>query len=240
MQKSKKSFETKKKELNNNFQHRVLKLFSLMKGETYYAKLPIHSQKGELVAFLRPLNIKTILNKKEISTLAKWRKENSFAFPSQFKVTLKGTRDWLENQLINNPTRILFFIESADKESKTIGHLGLYSFDFQAETCEIDNVVRGEKNYLKGIMTLALKSFLKWTYHELRPKQIFLRVFSDNTRAINFYKRCGFVHYEFIPLCKLTKPNITVWEEDRTLKKADKYFLKMVLNKNYGSNINFI
>lgn len=233
MQKSKKGFKTKNSELNRVFQRRVLNLFSQIKSgkkkqySTY--KLPIYNDKGELIAFLRPVNQKTLRNENEIALLAKWRQENSFAFPSQFTVTNEGTKGWLENQLLKNPTRILFFIESAGKRQKLIGHLGLYSFEFDANTCEIDNVIRGEKNYLKGVMTFALKTLLKWTYEKLKSKQIFLRVFSDNERAIIFYRRCGFVNYELIPLRKIMKPNLIFWEEDRTLKAADKYFLKMKL-----------
>ncbi len=235
MSKSKKDFKIKKRDLNKDFQKRVLDIFSQLKIGKHYQplpyKLPIYNEREELIAILRPLNIKTLQNNMEISLLSKWRKENSFAFPSQFKVTLKGTKIWLEKQFIYNPSRILFFIEDTAKKPKLVGHLGLYSFDFQACTCEVDNVVRGEKNYMKGIMTLALKALLKWTCNELKPKQIFLRVFSDNDRAVNYYKRCGFVNYELIPLRKIAKPNMIIWEEDNTLENADKYFLKMILKR---------
>lgn len=214
--------------------HKVLKLFSSIKSgnnsDEIPQKLPIFNPQGELIAHLRPITQKTLGNNREIALLARWRKENSFAFPSMFRVTKKGTKTWLGNQLLKNSTRILFFIESEEEKPKLIGHIGLYSFDFQADTCEIDNVVRGEKNYLKGVMTVALKTLLKWTYKELKPKQIYLRVFADNVHAAEFYRKCGFVDFEQIPLKKIVKPSIIIWEEDQTLKTADKYFLKMILN----------
>lgn len=231
MQKSKKSSQTKTEKVRNTFKKRVLTLFSRIKNGKYTQhvprKLPIYNEKGELAAFLRPLNQKTLSNQKEINLLAKWRKENSFAFPSQFKVTREGTKRWLENQLLRNPTRTLFFIEDTAKKPKLIGHIGLYSFDFRKNTCEIDNVVRGDKNYLKGVMTWALKALIRWTQREIQPNQIFLRVFLDNTPAIAFYRRCGFTHYKQIPLKKIVKPDMVIWEEDPTVKRADKYFLQM-------------
>lgn len=217
-------------------QQEVLDLFSRIKvgnnNDNIAQKIPIYNPQKELIAYLKPLTKNTLSNDDEIALLAKWRKENSFAFPSIFRVTKKGTKIWLENQLLKNSTRILFFIESAEIKFKLIGHIGLYSFDFQAGTCEIDNVVRGEKKYMKGIMTFALKTLLKWTYKKLKPKQIYLRVFADNIHAVEFYRKCGFAEYEQIPLKKIVKPNIIIWEEDNSLKKADKYFLKMIL-KNY-------
>lgn len=219
MQKSKKDFKK-----------RVLDLLSRIKAYENLGILPIYDREKVLIAYLRPLNNRTIQNKKEIALLAKWRKENSFAFPSQFEVTVEGTKRWVENQLLKNPTRILFFIEDTAKKPKLIGHIGLYSFDFKENTCEIDNVVRGDKDYLKGVMTWALKTLIKWTENELKPGQIFLRVFSDNTHAVTFYKRCGFASEKLIPLKKVVKPHMVVWEEDDSLEKAQKYFLKMKLH----------
>lgn len=233
MQKSKKSSQTKAKKVRNTFKKRVLTLFSRIKNGKYTQraprKLPVYNEKGELAAFLCPLNQKTLSNQKEINLLFKWRKENSFAFPSQFTVTKEGTKRWVENQLLKNHTRILFFIEDAAEKPKLIGHIGLYSFDFREHSCEIDNVVRGDKNHLKGAMTWALTALIQWTQRELGPKNIFLRVFSDNTHAVTFYKRCGFMCEKLIPLKKMVKPHMVVWEEDESLMKANKYFQKMVL-----------
>ncbi len=113
-----------------------------------------------------------------------------FAFPHpNLKLHFEGTKKWLKG-LIENPTRILFFVESNEKQPVLIGHMGLYSFNFQDDSCEVDNIVRGVREKLKGVMTLGLKTLIKWTIKELKPKNIFLRVFSDNERDNkNFYKK---------------------------------------------------
>lgn len=213
------------------FKKKVHTIFSQIKNEQFSENLPriipVYDETGEMTGLLKPVTKSTLNNSKEIQLLTKWRKENEFAFPSQFKVTLEGTRKWTENALLLNPSRILFFVESIKKKSKLIGHLGLYSFNFSKYTCEIDNVVRGEKNYHKGLMTFAMNALLVWTQHYLKPRHIFLRVFADNSRAVNFYKRCFFKSKEKIPLIKKVEPNFVVWEESKKLKKADKYFLKM-------------
>lgn len=211
----------------DNFKKRSIKTISKIKEEKLPVKFPIKNDNNKVIAFLRPVTKKILNNKKEITLLAKWRKENSFAFPSQFKVTFSGTRFWLNSQLINNPTRILFFIEVNRKIPILIGHMGLYSFDFKNKSCEIDNVVRGEKKLLKGIMGLALKKMIDWTQKTIKPKFIYLRVISNNERAVKFYEKNGFKKQDLIPLKKIVKLGTLIWHEDRRLKNAEKHFLKM-------------
>lgn len=141
-------------------------------------------------------------------------------------MTFGGTKKWTKG-LIENPTRILFFIESKEKKSRLIGHIGLFTFNFRSNSCEIDNVVRGDKENLKGVMSFALKSLINWSAKKLKPKHLYLRVLDDNKRAIDFYRRNGFKDLYKIPLKKHEKPGMVSWEEERGLKKAEKYFLKM-------------
>lgn len=217
----------------NQFKQRVHNIFLIIKRGEYNEKLPpqfpIYDTMGNEYAFLRPLTEKTLYNFSFITLLARWRSENSLAFPTQFKITTEGTKNWLQNAVLKNPSRMLFFIGNNERKIKLIGHIGLATFNFRDHSCEIDNVVRGEKNYLKGVMTYALKTLVKWTQNVLLVKKIYLRVFSDNTHAITFYKKCGFVEHSLVPLHKVSTPHLCVWKEDKKLKKAEKYFLKMIL-----------
>ena len=199
----------------NKFKIKVLAKISSAKNDKTKLILPIKDEKEKTIAHLRSLTSKSLDSKREISLLAKWRRENNFAFPpSQNRITLKSTKKWLGGQLLKNETRILFFIESSHKVSKPIGHMGLYSFDFREESCEIDNVIRGEKKALKGVMSMALKRLIAWTKKEMRPKKIYLRVLSTNKNAINFYLKNSFKKAGLIPI-----------------EKTNKFFLKMVYEK---------
>lgn len=179
----------------NKFKKNVVNTFFEIKNEKFNTnlpqKFPVYDDTGLLIAFLKPLTKSTINNSKEIKLLAKWREENSFAFPTKFKVTLEGTKKWTKG-LIKDPTRILFFIEMNAKTNTLVGHMGLYTFNFKENSCEIDNVVRGVKSIHKGVMSLSLNSLINWSLQNLSPKKIYLKVISDNRHAIKFYLKNGF------------------------------------------------
>jgi len=196
--------------------------------------IPVYDNSSSKIADLVPINVDMEENDEAIKLLARWREENADAYPTQFKVTEEGTKKWLRTQLIERKDRILFFIQSLD--NMRIGHLGLSEFDFSEQSCEIDNVVRGRKTMMKGIMTLALNTLLNWSVSKLELKRVYLRVFLDNERAIALYKRCGFKELAKIPLRRIEEKDIIKFIdiEDNSFDSADRYFLKMIWKPKQG------
>jgi transketolase len=189
------------------------------------------------IANLRVITKKSLSKPETISLLAKWRAASQDAFPSQFKVTHEGTKKWSKNQLLELPDRILFFLETLDGEP--YAHMGLFRFNYKEQSCEIDNVVRGE-DIIPGSMTHALHALIEWTFMYLPLKTLYLEVFADNTRAIKLYRRTGFKNVKKIPLKKIIEPNATKFIEIVNSKEdADRYFLMMKLqgqNKTMKNN----
>lgn len=178
-----------------------------------------------IVGYLRIVSKVSLKDPREIRLLAAWRRKYARWFPSQFRVTFKGTRKWVQEQLLEKEDRILFMIEDLNK--LPIGHIGLYRFNFDERFCEIDNVIRGRK-YLPGIMTAALNTLCAWGFSELKLKSMYLRVFADNEKAVTFYRRGGFTKVEKIPLKKIVTKGAIVWKEIETdTEKAQRYFLQM-------------
>ncbi len=163
-----------------------------------------------------------------ISLFARWRRENSFAYPSQFPVTDEGTTSWLRCKLLDVPDRLLFLV--LDRFGKPIGHLGLANGLNDDREIEIDNVVRGDKQSSPGIMSEAMQVLLSWTEEKIGPKSIFLRVFQDNDHAVSFYRKLGFQDDLVIPLRKHTEGECTSYSTyvDGDTAPADKHFLRMV------------
>ena len=212
---------------SGEFRRKILSLFKKIKSSGRASQLiPIY-EKNRVVAQLRLIT--SDFTNEEVKLLAEWREASAEWFPSQFKVTKKGTRKWLKEKVINAKDRILFWVQ--DLEGLFIGHMGLYRFDFKNRSCEIDNVVRGRQNVISGIMTLGLKALLNWTFSTLGIRAIYLRVFSDNEKAIALYQRCGFKEVRKIPLKRVIKGDTIRWVEisNKSKEKIERYFSQMYL-----------
>jgi len=142
-----------------------------------------------------------------IKLLALWRKKHEQWFPSRFEITLTGTKSWLLNKVIKQPDRLLFMIEV---NRQFVGHIGLFRFDFENLSCEIDNIVRGEKIY-PGIIENAINHMMGWAKKELKLKFFTLQTSSDNLRALRLYNRLGFKETKRIPLVLISENGENKW-----------------------------
>jgi RimJ/RimL family protein N-acetyltransferase len=144
-----------------------------------------------------------------INLLGRWRKENEDYFLGKFQVTMERTRAWFKNHLMEKPDRALFIVRAPDGY---IGHVGLFRFESEIKSCEIDNIVRGEKKY-PGIMGAAIISMMRWGKSALGIEGYTLKVLADNERAIRLYVKLGFVETGRIPLMLITGKDGPEWTE---------------------------
>jgi RimJ/RimL family protein N-acetyltransferase len=131
-----------------------------------------------------------------IATCAAWREATSFAFPTQFPVTLEGTGRWLTQRILGAPDRMLFLVQDAAGE--LVGHIGCAVAD--ADGIEIENVVRGVDGAGPGLMSQAMVALTAWIESALGASTIVLKVFEDNDHAVRFYRRLGYVEAGREPL----------------------------------------
>ncbi len=216
------------------FDEKIEDIFGSIKEETYrggYFSVPVYKEKVQ-IAVLDPITKRHLGDTKEnrelIRFLSECRELASAWYPSIFKVTEEGTKKWLKYQVIDVEDRILFIAETID--GVPFGHMGFYRG-------EADNFIRGRMDVLSGGMTYALNAMLKWAFCDLDLKDLYLRVFSDNYRAIAFYKRCSFKEIDKIPLRKIENRGIIKWEEipEGSIERAERFFSVMHL-KNPGIN----
>lgn len=207
----------------------VRKNFSFLKGtvrldDLFTRSIPLADDQGLLV----PVCELHADDADLIAALARWREENAFAFPTQFPVTLDGTRRWLRNLLLDKEDRILFLV--LNRHGKPIGHLGYANAINDECEMEIDNVVRGVKDGYRGIMSRASDALINWAEDTIGPRVISLRVLNENRHAVDFYRRMGFRDDHLIPLRKTTDGNTTNYRPVEPGDKAapDKQFLHMV------------
>jgi RimJ/RimL family protein N-acetyltransferase len=179
-----------------------------------------------------PITWNDLNNKKIIKKLKNWRNENQIAFPKVFNATENGTLIWLEKAVLKREDRLLFLID--DIYGKTVGHIGVSSFNYEDKTCEIDNIIRGDISSQSKVMEHAVNGLLSWIFEMINPKYIKLRVFNDNTKAISLYYKLGFKLGALYPLEKKIKESETEWIDSKD--KIDRFFISMEL-KNTFKNI---
>jgi dTDP-4-amino-4,6-dideoxygalactose transaminase/RimJ/RimL family protein N-acetyltransferase len=219
------------------YRDNVDNIFAKYKKENDQHNIPIQSDIKQ-IGWLRPVGIAGLENSQEIRLLAKWREQAQIWFPSQFAVTEAGTKTWLDKQVLQKNDRILFMIETPEKVS--IGHAGLFRFDYQKRCCELDNIIRGEKDILPGIMTQACNSLLDWTFNTLDISNVYLRVVSDNIQALKLYNRLEFKEIQRIPLMKVEEANCIRWIEviGKPYEEIERYFVTMKLTKDEWLEMN--
>jgi perosamine synthetase len=124
-----------------------------------------------------------------LQLLASWREKNQFAYPTRSLITTEGTARWVENAVLKNENRLLFWI--IDPSFARLGHIGILLRP-EENSIEIDNVLRGIPNENPGIMAAALCKLETVMEEEFSIEEIHLRVLESNQHAYNFYLAQGY------------------------------------------------
>jgi len=212
----------------NLFKINALKVIDI---EKRYDKQLIREYVKEGVV-LSPITKNDLKNDKKITLLKVWRKKNIDAFPASSEITQEGTYQWLRNLVLDREDRLMFFVK--DIFGETIGHVGISSFDYVNKTCEVDNIVRGRISLQKNAMMYAMQGLLCWIEENISPEFIYLRVFNDNTSAINLYDKLGF---QLDALHRIKKvENINKLKDLSSAKEVERFFVSMRIKCNGVSN----
>ncbi len=103
---------------------------------------------------------------------------------------------WFESMLDRTggptPTKLHFVIETLDAEGKAIGVIALENIQWMDRAAEVGIVVGDTDFWGKGYGSDAMHTLLDVAFRWYNLHRIFLRVVSDNERAIRSYTKCGF------------------------------------------------
>ena len=89
----------------------------------------------------------------------------------------------VRKEWIDTGKMIVFLITS---NGVTIGHIGLYRFDYRAHSCELDNVLR--ERWPDRCYDVCNAGIDGWARKNFRLKKMTLRVFEDNNKAVSLYE----------------------------------------------------
>ncbi len=208
---------------------KILNEYKRSKKEDLLYLLPIY-QKHNLAGYLHPITYDYKISLPGIiGKLSTWRRNTPFAWNSVFEITDERTELWVEKYVLKNENRIIFVIQ--DLENHYLGQIGLAGINGEQRSAEIDAVVRGEKNLRPGIMGASLNTIIAWGKKKLCLENISLDVFDDNTHAIDFYKKNGFIECGQTALIKEESSAETRWHTDESLDpvKACRRYIQMKL-----------
>ncbi len=223
-------YSPKKLPVNTKSEYQKYVEYALKSYKEPYRPLIISVQ-NNLKIKLKPFTRKDIDDEQLVQILTRWRKKAQPFFPSTFRVTNERTKKWLQSELINKNDRILFLIYLQDRKTP-LGHVGLYRFEWDSYSCQIDNVIKGiNRKETKGIMTMAIHELGEWALNHLGVRTLTLYVFEDNEKAVNLYTRCGFIIKKRIPqrFEKLNSQEFHWVNDDRiSIMKPERVLLYMV------------
>lgn len=133
-----------------------------------------------------------LLEETDEQDIIRWRNDKEIidCFFSYKGITSKEHREWFE-KYVKGSDRIEFII-CIKSNNKKIGTIGLSNIDHRNQKAEY-GILLGEKDERgKGFGKEATLALLDYGFYELNLNKIFLKVFSDNTNAIELYKKAGF------------------------------------------------
>jgi perosamine synthetase len=208
------------------YRNAVMRNFEFFKRTTLLDELYARSLRlPEGTGFLLPVCDLHVDDEALIADLTRWRNADVRAYPSQFVATPASTKAWLRDRVLAAADRMLFLV--VNRFGRTIGHMGFASALGEDGSLEMDNIVRGVKSGDPGIMTRAMETLIDWAEEKLGPREIYLRVFQDNSHAIAFYERLGFVHDRLLPLTRHADgPNVN-YKPTCDGEKPDTCFMRM-------------
>lgn len=112
-----------------------------------------------------------------------------FLYPQTLKQTENFLDVMLEGKLESDKIFVIADIDSLE----FIGEVGLHKIDWKNRIAEA-GIVIGKKDYLgKGIGTEAIELLQYFAFYKLNLNKLELAVHDFNERAINCYKKCGFI-----------------------------------------------
>ncbi|MFQ5791226.1 MAG: GNAT family N-acetyltransferase [Acidobacteriota bacterium] len=110
-----------------------------------------------------------------------------------FPQTLRETEHFVESQMGGNDPLNRGFVIALREGDTCIGTTGCHNIDWRNRCAEL-GIVIGKRDYLgKGYGTEAVDLLLGFSFRELNLHRVFLRVFDFNERAVQAYRKCGFV-----------------------------------------------
>jgi len=189
-------------------------------------ELPIYDGGGEVVGMMRPVTKIQPQSEEVIAKITAWRNKYKKFFLTEFNATTFRTKKWLENEVLSEPTRLLFLIYS---QETIIGHYGFK--DLVEESVLLDNAVRGERGGHPMLMMFAAQALITWLFDVMQVNEVYGYTFANNPMGLRFNRDLGFTFTEKIPLLKQVEGEEVKWVIGKPGESSpdNHYYQKLVM-----------
>lgn len=136
------------------------------------------------------------LNKNDLPLFVTWLNdpEVTQGLLHYLPFSLEDEEDWYENIRKRPREERPLMIEIQPKDHwESIGNLSLFDIDWRIRSAEFGILIGAKQHWNQGYGTEALNLTLNHGFQTLNLNRIHLKVFEDNARAIQAYKKAGFV-----------------------------------------------
>jgi len=131
------------------------------------------------------------LERQDMPTLQKWMNDPELTqwLSPRFHISLEEQNAWFDKLLVDS-SKMKMLIE--DMEGSAIGLISLMNINHKDRVAEF-GIYLGENRFIgKGLGKDATNVLLRYAFHDLGLKRIYLLVLEENDRAIKSFEDCGF------------------------------------------------
>ena len=191
--------------------------------------IPICDDNGADIGVIRPITKMHLQSNDVIEKLTNWRNQYKTFFLTQFNATPARTKQWLENVVLSDPTRLLTLIYYRDS---LMGHYGFK--ELSGDSVFTDNLLRGERGGHPSLMRYAVSTLVEWLFDTMRVNEVYGYVFANNAMAIRLNRDVGYCFLETFPLRKQVNGEEIKWVVGKAGEPSpdNKYYQKIVMTRN--------
>ena len=130
----------------------------------------------------------------DLETLFSWINDaETVRFNAPYRpISWLAHMQWYE-RLASDASRVLLIIRRED-DGPPLGVVQLLDIHPVHRSAELTTRIGSEENRSQGFGTRAIAAALDFARRDLNLKRVWLRVFTDNKRAIRSYEKAGLIH----------------------------------------------
>jgi UDP-4-amino-4,6-dideoxy-N-acetyl-beta-L-altrosamine N-acetyltransferase len=131
------------------------------------------------------------LERQDMPTLQKWMNDLELTrwLGHRFPISLEEQNRWFDKLVVDTSKKKLLI---EDFEGHAIGLVSLMEINFKDRSAEFGIYLGEHRSIGKGLGRAATNAMLRFAFHELGLKRVYLLVLEENERAIMSFEDCGF------------------------------------------------